>query len=413
LRIITFVTLICILASCQKTVQEMSTPPAIGAELTNYALLSRGARVFVSEDNFDHPAETLANGITASDNWDAGEGWEVYFDDIYDHATYTVHGEESLDAERLSAEMRQAMSENANPAPVEGDYMSSGLGYLGFSRMIPTAMGWVVFELPEPQALTRVDIYTLDSEKYPASQYGVRTLSVQYWSEAGWWENVTPLDRKVDQKNDTIRKNTAGHMVVRFQPVLTSRIRVVIRWTNDTETYSRTRGYHREVRGTIRLTEIEIYGFKDRSQFTGDGSGDAVWLDTLFTPSQKGAAPMLTDARPRAEIEEVIQTYADAYSHRDLPRLMETISPNYAKAAEDYDALKAKLQRLFEAFSRIAFSLERIQVEVSGESATVTADYRIVLTRRVGESTAVEGRLFFTLTQTESGWQIVRIAAEN
>ncbi len=43
--------------------------------LVNLALASNGARVSVSQDNSDHPAETLINGIASSENWNQGEGW--------------------------------------------------------------------------------------------------------------------------------------------------------------------------------------------------------------------------------------------------------------------------------------------------------------------------------------------------
>jgi len=47
--------------------------------LLNYALAENGATVDVCGDNPEHPASTLINGATSSDNWNSGEGWEYAF----------------------------------------------------------------------------------------------------------------------------------------------------------------------------------------------------------------------------------------------------------------------------------------------------------------------------------------------
>jgi hypothetical protein len=47
--------------------------------LVNYALAENGAVIEVSYDNQEHPASTLINGITSSDEWDSGEGWELQY----------------------------------------------------------------------------------------------------------------------------------------------------------------------------------------------------------------------------------------------------------------------------------------------------------------------------------------------
>jgi len=47
--------------------------------LVNYASVENGATVEVCGDNHEHPASTLINGITSSDNWSSGEGWEYAF----------------------------------------------------------------------------------------------------------------------------------------------------------------------------------------------------------------------------------------------------------------------------------------------------------------------------------------------
>ena len=51
--------------------------------LMNYALPENGGKLFVSKDNPKHPASTLNNRNTRSEDWDAGEGWESVFDEAY------------------------------------------------------------------------------------------------------------------------------------------------------------------------------------------------------------------------------------------------------------------------------------------------------------------------------------------
>jgi hypothetical protein len=47
--------------------------------LVNYALGENGAIIEVNHNNAEHPASTLINGITSSDEWYSGEGWEVQY----------------------------------------------------------------------------------------------------------------------------------------------------------------------------------------------------------------------------------------------------------------------------------------------------------------------------------------------
>ena len=415
------------LCGCQKASKgAFAQPLQVEPGLVNYALPKLGTQVFVSEDNLDHPAETLVNGVRGSENWDVGEGWEIYFDGLYDYAKYTVHADEAQDAARLARQMEEALSaresaasqEVAGPSNLEyGDYKSRGLGYLSFRRMIPTAMGWVVFEIPQEEAITRVDIYTVDSAKYPARNFGVRTLMVQYWSKQGW-NTVAPLGRKVEEKGDTVRGNTQNHIVVRFEPVWTSRIRVVVRWTNDTEVVARTRGYHREIRGAVRLTEIEIYGVEDKHQFTSTALNQAeaneATVDEIFADGPDhlpfdAEGPAAVPVDPGSQVEAVVRAYASAYTNRDLSALMTAVSLDYSKGDEDYQRLKGKMDRLFQRYARIEFSLSRLRVKPVAVTATVEADYAVVLVSDRRSPASLSGKLSFVLAESAGGWKITRI----
>ena len=43
----------------------------------NWALKENGGKVTAFSDGKNHPASTLNNGITSSENWDQGEGWQA------------------------------------------------------------------------------------------------------------------------------------------------------------------------------------------------------------------------------------------------------------------------------------------------------------------------------------------------
>ena len=295
--------------------------------------------------------------------------------------------------------------------------------------MIPTAMGWVVFELPEKKTITRVAIYTVDSEQYPAGKYGVKDLTVQFWAPEGW-ANVDGYDKRRGEKHHTVQNNKQGRIAVDFGPVQTSRVRVVVRYTNDAEVYGRGpkagrkgKGYYRQVRGTIRLTEIEIYGPENQSAIASVSSNqadaDKQILDEIFAMEPSDSLPERIPsetsnhaADPQAQIEGMIRAYASAYKRRDPSALMATVSPNYSRGGENYQQLKDKMERLFQRYTQIDFSLGRLRIQPLTGEATVAVDYVIALTPPSGSPATLSGKLLFTLVESENGWRIVRIETQ-
>ncbi|MCZ6676079.1 MAG: hypothetical protein O7E52_02390 [Candidatus Poribacteria bacterium] len=426
-----------LICGCQQAFKEAFIDSTeIDEQLVNYALPENGTAVFASEDNPDHPISTLADGITGLGDWDAGEGWEAYFDGPYEYGRYTGYGENAWFADRqllqqnlgaMRRGQRVNLQERVDPRDFEDeDFKARGLSRLGaFGATIPSAMGWIVFELPEEKLITRAIIHTVDSEKYPASQYGVSDLVVQYWApQAKGWNNVDRLNKKVGDQHDSIRNNKAERIVVRFRPVRTSKIRIVIRLTNDTETYRKTR-YYRYMRGTIRLTEIEIYGLEKKheaaSVTTSQAEADEQLLDEIFVEAPTAPFPEaalseptppateIAGDEPETQIEGVVQAYASAYSRRNLSALMATISPNYLRDGEDYQQLKDKMDGLFQKYTRIDLSLQRLRIQPETGTATVEADYIVTLASAAGSPATISGKLFFRLIESDDGWQITQI----
>ena len=121
---------------------------------------------------------------------------------------------------------------------------------------------WVIVELAQPVTVTHVKIHTVDSEQYPAKDFGVSHLLVQYESETSVykekiWVNADRYGKGVGSRNNIVQDNVKGIIDVRFEPVKTKRIRVILYGTND---MARSEVNRRGRTGTIRLTEIEVYG---------------------------------------------------------------------------------------------------------------------------------------------------------
>jgi ketosteroid isomerase-like protein len=184
----------------------------------------------------------------------------------------------------------------------------------------------------------------------------------------------------------------------------------------------------RSMRGTIRLTEIEIYGLEKKDEIASvPPSQDAVYeqlLDEIF--AEESTAPLSSDSsastseefppsgtgmetNPLKHIEDVIRRYASAYTNRDLSALMATISPNYSRDGENYEQLREKMAGVFRRYTQIDFSLQRLQIQDETGTATADADYVIVLTSAGSSPSTFSGKLFFALIESQSGWQILSI----
>lgn len=88
--------------------------------------------------------------------------------------------------------------------------------------------------LAEPATIDRVELYTLDSARWPATTNGLRDWDVQVRSGSGDWQTVAE-----------VRGNTAGHVTTTFTPVQADAVRILCLAGNG-NTYS-------------RIVELEVY----------------------------------------------------------------------------------------------------------------------------------------------------------
>ena len=184
----------------------------------NWALAKNGGRVTVFSEDPDHPASKLIDGVTSSERWDQGEGWQ---------APITVATtSRSWDARRTELQSN-----------------------------------WIEIELANPALVNHIAIHTIDSEQYPARDFGVSDLLVQYETETALkdkiWVNAERYGKGVGERDNIIRDNVKGVIDVRFKAVTTSRIKVLIIRTNDLK---QVEGAGKTKEGIARLTEIEVFG---------------------------------------------------------------------------------------------------------------------------------------------------------
>lgn len=89
--------------------------------------------------------------------------------------------------------------------------------------------------LASASTIDRVELYTLDSIKYPAATNGLRDWDIQVRAGGGAWQTVAQ-----------VRGNTAGHVTTTFAPTQADAVRILALAGNG-NSYS-------------RIVELEIYG---------------------------------------------------------------------------------------------------------------------------------------------------------
>jgi hypothetical protein len=343
--------------------------------LVNLALASNGAKVTVSEDNPDHPGSTLINGITSSENWEQGEGWELKYDNgLMENTEQNIPG-----------------LVNPDEPPDPNDPSSYGIK-IQTNIGMNTPLGWVIIELPEKKIVNRMIVYTIDSEKYPAENFGVSHLVLQYWNEASLesevigWKIINRIGKFKGQAGESIRNNKNGVIPIRFQPVKTQKMRLAIWWTNDSKLHS-----HQYITGTIRLLEVEIYGYESEKS------------------KDIESVPVVSNDNEIAEITVVLETYAEGYNKKDIDILMSSISPEYSKDGETYSALKKRMASIFTENRQIKVKLQDIKIKFANSDSVATATARYELSIDASANATDAGVITFNLSKSTGFWKITHI----
>ena len=223
LRVVSFCVIISLAAFSGCAVIQKLGRLGTAGEPVNYALESNGAVAFASDYTSGHEPLTTINGVTSSEGWDDGEGWECRFN-----------------RERLRRE--------------------------GWSRLDPTSVmelgsAWLEVQFDGVRSINRVTIYTLDSEKYPAAQHGIQDAWLQLGKEHGWITVGEVENGAVTSRVNLDRRPAGGKMVFKFDHTETDKIRFVVFRSNDTKTIGQGwRNDRKSEKSVARVVEIEATG---------------------------------------------------------------------------------------------------------------------------------------------------------
>lgn len=179
-----------------------------GKKLLDYATAKNGATVFASMGTPGHRVQTMIdsthdgveytitststpghdaastiNGITSSENWDKGEGWEVQFERLHGYSPFMNPFDDKIPGE------------------------SHGCA-------------WIEVHFPEPKRVNRIVIHTLDSSEYPASKFGIYSGLLRVWRKKRWETLGRIKTGKIEYRTQaSYGKPAGGKIEFRFSPM--------------------------------------------------------------------------------------------------------------------------------------------------------------------------------------------------
>ena len=157
-------------------------------EPVNYALSSNGAAALASNFTPGHDPYTAINGVTSSDGWDDGEGWECRF------------SRERLERGRRSRTDPKSVMEFGS--------------------------AWLEVQFAGPRSINRVTVYTLDSAEYPAIYHGIQDAWLQLWKERGWSTVGEIKGGNIASRVNLERRPAGGKMVFKFDHTETEKVKL-------------------------------------------------------------------------------------------------------------------------------------------------------------------------------------------
>ncbi|MDE0300922.1 MAG: hypothetical protein OXN17_20000 [Candidatus Poribacteria bacterium] len=194
-----------------------------GSRLVDYALSENGATVSASRSTANHRPETAINGIISSENWGKGEGWEAEFE-------------------------RRNLKDNWRNWQWDT------------SRAEARGGAWIEVGFPEPKRVNRIVIHTLDSDKFPASKYGIHSGALRVWTGDRWETIALVKNGKVEYtKTNPIRSVAGGKIEFRFPMMSIGRVKFIVLRSNDRKIAGKSLSTVTE-RSAARIVEIEVTG---------------------------------------------------------------------------------------------------------------------------------------------------------
>ena len=334
---------------CQtQTLQSTLFEPS--PELRNFALLSKGAVTEASQHLPNHLPEEVIDGDTSSETWDEGSGW--------------------------GCTLEHLRTSDLNRRP------------------------YVQINLPESVDIRRIVMYTINSEQYPATKYGLKDYRIEYWHGTGW--GLIPTGDTKDRQY-TARDNTKGKRVHDIRGKLfAQQIRLVPVSTNDTERIyqymSREKPVY-EVEGFARVMELEVWGYPITTGQTAQKLVQALAPQAEVPPSDEEL------------IKAVLKQYEEGYDTGNLEQVMSCFTVNYNSNGRTYKDIQARAAEFFETHHQINMTLTEINIyrNVIDDTAVVDGIYTLQYAPKNSEKAEqTSGILSLVLAETDDVWQIIR-----
>ena len=323
-------------------------------ELINYALASRGATAESPDNNPEHPPSEVIDGDSSSLDWDNGGGWEG-----------------NLSHRRLDEVLKRT---------------------------------YVRINLPGKKQLKRIVVYTIDSPKYPAADFGLRDYRLEYWHGTGW-EKIDALNDSRD-KQYTIKDNTAGRIVHEIPGELVTRtIRLVPITSNDLERkYSLTAFGGRavyDVTGASRVIEIEAWGYPTTPE-----------VAEMEKPANLFPAGKAQPSPDEKAIRNILSDYEQGYDNENLEQVMSGFSEDFSTLdGKKRSDIEEKADRFFNEYANINITLRdlKIGIDPGGETATTEANYTLECIAVADGNTyrRLDNLTFNFRKEEDVGWRII------
>jgi ketosteroid isomerase-like protein len=321
-------------------------------ELINYALASRGAIAESPDNNPDHPPSEVIDGDTSSLDWDNGGGWEG-----------------NLSHKRSKEVLKRT---------------------------------YVQVNLPEQVQIKRLVVYTIDSPKYPAAEFGLREYRLEYWHGTGW-EKINGVNDSRD-KQFTVRDNKAGKIVHDVdRELIADKIRLVPVSSNDLEkTYSLTAFGGKPVyniTGAARVIEIEAWGYPV--------APEVAELEKPANLLPAGKAQLSPDGQA---IRSVLDDYEQGYDNENLEQVMSGFSEDFSTLdGKKRSDIEEKTAGFFQEYRNINITFRdvKISIDPSGEIAAAEVSYTLECVAMADSNVYRRSdALIFNFRKEEPGWKI-------
>jgi len=304
-------------------------------ELVNYALSSNGATAESPDNNPDHPPSEVIDGDTSSLDWDNGGGWE------------------------------------------------GSLSHLRSNETLKRS--YVQINLPEKRQVKQIVVYTLDSLKYPAAEYGLRSYNLEYWHGTGWARIDIVGDSRFtvresaggkikSEKRYTVEDNVSGKLTHYVDgDLITDKIRLVPLLSNDTKKEYFLTSFGRQpiynVTGTSKVIEVQVWCYPSAPKSVASAE-----QNNLFPIGKSKPSP------DEQEIRKVLSDYQQGYDNEDIELVMSGFSDEFSTLDGKNKAdIEKNAVKFFEEYSDVNLTFRdfRITMAPTADSATIEANYTL------------------------------------